>query len=137
MKHDDDDMVLNEIACHAIANLSEDKEICEILEGSGGSMLIAKALRNFPQSPNLAVDGLSYLENVVTISCEGKWQFMYLFCNHFGGWFSFCNRSVSKISIKVLYIIKKDQYHLGSCGSYNVLCYEAKESYVGCSAEIL
>ncbi len=72
VENNEHDLELNESACRAFNNLSEDKNICDMLEESGGTACVTKALRHFPESKKIAVDGINYLGNAVTSPYEGE-----------------------------------------------------------------
>eukprot|EP00794_Sanderia_malayensis_P005393 gene5393-6066_t len=65
MEWNKDDVGLNQVACHAIANMCEDKNVCNTIENNCGSYFIRRAIGTFPRSRDIALDGLRYLENIV------------------------------------------------------------------------
>ena len=62
------DIVLQELSCTALANVSENRQMLEFITSNGGVELVTQALKRFTDSKEVSYSSLYFLENASRMS---------------------------------------------------------------------
>ena len=57
------DIILQELSCTALANVSENRQMLEFITSNGGVELVTQALKRFTDSKEVSYSSLYFLEN--------------------------------------------------------------------------